>query len=357
MSSAENTAKPVRDEDAFDVDALTAWLAERGEGPVTEVQQFRGGASNLTYLVRTDAKDLILRRPPSGKKAAGAHDMGREHGIQAALQPVFPYVATMVGHEPDESVLGSEFYVMEKVPGLILRQDLPEPLAPEEADALCGRVLDVLVALHSVDVASVPELAALGKGEGYVGRQVRGWIRRLDGSRTEDTGDWSDVLAWIEEHQPADVGQVLIHNDYRLDNLVLDEDLQVRAVLDWELATVGDPLMDLSSKIAYWVEADDDDLFQLFRRQPSNAPGMWTRREWVDRYCARTGYAPSERDLVFYEVFGLFRLAVIAQQIWYRYVNKQTTNESYALLGQVVSYLEQRCRRLVTEAGSSDGGA
>jgi aminoglycoside phosphotransferase (APT) family kinase protein len=340
MSSAENTAKPVRDEDAFDVDALTAWLAERGEGPVTEVQQFRGGASNLTYLVRTDAKDLILRRPPSGKKAAGAHDMGREHGIQAALEPVFPYVATMVGHEPDESVLGSEFYVMEKVPGLILRQDLPEPLAPEEADALCARVLDVLVALHSVDVSSVPELAALGKGEGYVGRQVRGWIRRLD-----------------EEHQPADVGQVLIHNDYRLDNLVLDEDLQVRAVLDWELATVGDPLMDLSSMIAYWVEADDDDLFQLFRRQPSNAPGMWTRREWVDRYCRRTGHAPSERDLVFYEVFGLFRLAVIAQQIWYRYVNKQTTNESYALLGQVVSYLEQRCRRLVTEAGSADGGA
>ena len=231
MSSSDNSARPVREEDAFDVDALTAWLAERGEGPVTEVQQFRGGASNLTYLVSTGStdgageRDLILRRPPSGKKAAGAHDMGREHGIQAALAPVFPYVATMIGHEPDESVLGSEFYVMEKVPGQILRQDLPEPVAPEVADALCQRVLDVLVALHSVDVSAVPELAALGKGEGYVGRQVRGWIRRLDGSRTDDTGDWSDVLAWIEEHQPADVGQVLIHNDYRLDNIVLDDDL------------------------------------------------------------------------------------------------------------------------------------
>ena len=255
MSSSDNNAKPVRDEDAFHVDALSAWLAERGEGPVTEVQQFRGGASNLTYLVRTastdgQSRDLILRRPPAGTKAAGAHDMGREHGIQAALAPVFPYVATMIGHEPDESVLGSEFYVMEKVPGQILRQDLPEPVAPEVADALCQRVLDVLVALHSVDVSAVPELAALGKGEGYVGRQVRGWIRRLDGSRTDDTGDWSDVLAWIEEHQPADVGQVLIHNDYRLDNIVLDDDLGVRAVLDWELATVGDPLMDLSSMIA-----------------------------------------------------------------------------------------------------------
>ena len=207
MSSSDNSARPVRDEDAFDVDALSAWLAERGEGPVTEVQQFRGGASNLTYLVRTEERDLILRRPPAGKKAAGAHDMGREHGIQAALAPVFPYVATMIGHEPDESVLGSEFYVMEKVPGQILRQDLPEPVAPEVADALCQRVLDVLVALHSVDVSAVPGLAVLGKGEGYVGRQVRGWIRRLDGSRTDDTGDWSDVLAWIEE--PAARGRVL----------------------------------------------------------------------------------------------------------------------------------------------------
>ena len=148
MSSSDNNAKPVRDEDAFDVDALSAWLAERGEGPVTEVQQFRGGASNLTYLVRTastdgQSRDLILRRPPSGTKAAGAHDMGREHGIQAALAPVFPYVATMIGHEPDESVLGSEFYVMEKVPGQILRQDLPEPVAPEVADALCQRVLQL----------------------------------------------------------------------------------------------------------------------------------------------------------------------------------------------------------------------
>lgn len=354
---SENLAKPVRAEDAFDVDALTRWLVARGEGEVSEVQQFRGGASNLTYLVRTTAptggtRDLILRRPPSGRKAAGAHDMGREHGIQAALAPVFPYVATMVGHEPDESVLGSEFYVMEKVEGQILRQDFPAPVAPEDADALCRRFLDVLVALHSVDVAAVPELAALGRGEGYVGRQVRGWIRRLDGSRTDDTGDWSDVLAWVEEHQPADVGQVLVHNDYRLDNIVLDDDLRIRAVLDWELATVGDPLMDLSSTVAYWVEAADDELFQLFRRQPTNAPGMWSRRELFAAYGEATGHVAGERDLVFYEVFGLFRLAVIAQQIWYRYVHGQTTNESYAVLGQVVAYLEQRCRRLVGEAGA-----
>ena len=357
----DNPAGRVRDEDAFDTDALAAWLAPRtGIDRVAEVRQFRGGASNLTYLVRQprpdgSTYDLVLRRPPSGRKAAGAHDMGREHDIQAALAPVFDHVARMVGHEGDESVLGSQFYVMELVPGTILRQDLPASwgeVDPAAVGLLCQRALDVLVELHSVDVTQVPALAALGRGEGYVARQVRGWTTRLEGSRTDDTGDWSDVLGWIEEHQPADVAQVLIHNDYRFDNLVLDggpDDPHVRAVLDWELATVGDPLMDLGSTLAYWVQADDDDMFQLFRRQPTNAPGMWTREELVRRYCERTGHAPSADDLAFYEVFGLFRLAVIAQQIWYRYVHGQTTNEAYAPLGQVVAYLEQRCRRLLAQ--------
>ena len=344
MSSSSNDARAVRDEDAFDVDALAAWL---GLGPVLEVQQYRGGASNLTYLVRVEGQDLILRRPPAGKKAAGAHDMGREFRIQQALAPVFPFVARMVGHCTDESVIGSEFYVMAKVPGQILRQDFPEPVPAEQVTALCEAALDVLVSLHGVDVEQVPALAALGRGPGYVGRQVAGWIARLDGSRTDDTGDWSDVLAWIEAHQPDDVAQVLIHNDFRFDNLVLDDDLSVVAVLDWEMATVGDPLMDLSSTLAYWVEAQDDELFQLFRRQPTNAPGMWTRAELLDRYCERTGRSVSAEQRLFYEVFGLFRLAVIAQQIWYRYVHAQTTNESYALLGQVVAYLEARCRRLI----------
>ncbi|WP_435746215.1 phosphotransferase family protein [Nocardioides sp. SYSU DS0663] len=346
-----NPAKPVREEDAFDADAVAAWLREQGTGVerIDEVRQFSGGASNLTYLLVAGDRQLILRRPPAGRKAAGAHDMGREHRIQSALAPVFPYVPAMVGHCTDQSVIGSEFYVMEKVPGLVLRSEFPREVSPAEADALCQRALDVLVSLHSVDVGSVPELAALGRGEGYVGRQVRGWVGRMADARTDDTGDWSDVVAWIEERQPTDVAQVVIHNDFRFDNLVLDDDLSVRAVLDWEMATVGDPLMDLSSTLAYWVEAADDELFQLFRRQPTNAPGMWTRDELVEQYCARMGFDISPDQRLFYEVFGLFRLAVIAQQIWYRYVHQQTTNESHAVLGQVVAYLEARCRRLIAE--------
>ena len=346
--SAPDPARPVRDEDAFDVDAVAAWL---DRGPVAEVRQFAGGASNLTYLLSfadPAQPDLVLRRPPGGTKARGAHDMRREHDVQAALAAVFPAVPAMVGLCTDESVIGSEFYVMERVEGLVPRQDFPVPVAPEQADGLCDAAVDTLVALHGVDVAGVPDLAALDRGEGYVARQVAGWTRRFADARTDDTGDWSDVLAWLDGHQPADVARGMVHNDFRLDNLVLDPStLAVRAVLDWEMATVGDPLMDLGGALAYWVEAGDDEVFQLFRRQPTTTPGMWTRDQVVTAYLDRSGLALPPVGWRFYEVFGLFRLAVIAQQIWYRYVHRQTTNEAYAVFGPAVGYLETRCRGLL----------
>lgn len=354
-----DASSAVRDEDAFDVDAVAAYL---DRGPIAGVRQFRGGASNLTYLLQyADGPDLVLRRPPAGAKARGAHDMGREHDVQAALAPVFPQVPAMVALCRDEAVIGSEFYVMEKVDGMIPRQDFPQPVTSAQADALCDAALDTLVALHSVDVAQVPALAALAKGEGYVARQVGGWTRRFADARTDDTGDWTDVLTWLDEQQPRDVAQRLVHNDFRLDNLVLDPDtLAVRAVLDWEMATVGDPLMDLGGALAYWVEAGDDEVFQLFRRQPTTTPGMWTRDQVVAAYLERTGLelpGGPDRGWLFYEVFGLFRLAVIAQQIWYRYVHGQTTNEAYAVFGPAVGYLEGRCRALLAGAPGVPGGA
>ncbi|MFC6287167.1 phosphotransferase family protein [Nocardioides sp. GCM10027113] len=370
MTPAESTdpgeeARAVRDEDAFDVDAAAAWLRGHAQAfrddleGTPQVRQFPGGASNLTYLLRYPRRDLILRRPPAGAKAASAHDMGREHRIQAALAPVFPYVATMVAFCDDPAVIGSEFYVMERLEGTILRRDLPWDLPPEHVSTLCERALDVLVDLHSVDVAAVPDLAALGRGEGYVLRQLAGWTDRFDRARTDDTGDWSDVVGWLERHQPDDVAQRLIHNDYRFDNLVLAVDdpptrsaPRVVGVLDWEMATVGDPLMDLGGALAYWVEPGDDEFFQLFRRQPTTAPGMWTREQVVAAYCERMGFEMTPERWRFYEVFGLFRLAVIAQQIWYRYVHRQTTNEAYAVFGPAVGYLEQRCRRLARGGGA-----
>ena len=206
--------------------------------------------------------------------------MGREFRIQRALAPVYPYVAGMVALCRDESVVGSDFYVMERLDGLILRKDLTFDLAPTAATCLCEHAWEALVRLHEVDVGAVPDLAALGRGEGYVARQVAGWTDRLTRAATDDLGDWSDLTAWLDHHQPADVGQCLIHNDWRFDNLVLDpdDDLRVTGVLDWEMATVGDPLMDLGGALAYWIQSDDDAFFREFRRQPTTAPGMWTRR-------------------------------------------------------------------------------
>ncbi|HQR28583.1 MAG TPA: phosphotransferase family protein [Nocardioides sp.] len=353
---AGNPAAEVRKEDAFAVQAVAAWLREHAAEPfradlegVPEVRQFAGGASNLTYLLRYPRRDLILRRPPAGVKAKSAHDMRREHDIQAALKPVFPLVPAMVGFCDDPSVVGSDFYVMERLEGTILRRDLPWDLTDEQVSTLCGRAWDVLMDLHSVDVAAAG-LSGLGRGEGYVARQVGGWTHRFEHARTEDTGDWSDITVWLDAHQPPDVAARLIHNDFRFDNLVLspDDPMRVVGVLDWEMATVGDPLMDLGGALAYWVEAGDDDYFQGFRRQPSSAPGMWTRAEIVERYCDRMGFAMTPERWRFYEVFGLFRLAVIAQQIWYRYARGQTTNPAYAVFGPAVGYLETRCRHLVT---------
>ncbi len=358
--ASSDESRPVRDEDAFDVEAVSAWLREHAEvfrddlAGTPEVRQFPGGASNLTYLLQYADRDLILRRPPAGVKAAGAHDMGREFTIQAALAPLFPYVARMVGLCTDPSVLGSDFYVMERIDGVIPRRDFPFELPPDQVSRLCENALEVLIALHSVDVSLSSELAAYGKGEGYVARQVGGWTKRFGNARTDDTGDWSDIVAWLDAHQPADVGQRMIHNDYRFDNLVLatDDPTRVVGVLDWELATVGDPLMDLGGLLAYWVEAGDDEFFQQFRRQPTNAAGMWTRAQVVAHYCDRMGFAVTAEQWRFYEVFGLFRLAVIAQQIWYRYVHQQTTNEAFAVLGMAVGYVETRCRSLIADGSA-----
>ena len=346
-------ASAVRDEDSFDLEAVRAWLlAETGIelGDDVEVQQFGGGASNLTYSLRDGSHDLILRRPPSGQKAKGAHDMGREFRVQDGLREVFPLVPDMVALCTDESVIGAEFYVMQRVDGVIPRREFPPEVQLDEQQVrqLCTNALDVLIDLHQVDVDATP-LGAMNKGAGYVGRQVGGWSRRLRDAHTEDVGDYEQVMAWLDEHQPDDVASVLIHNDFRFDNLVFDADdpTRVVGVLDWEMATVGDPLMDLGGTLAYWVQADDDEFFAEFRRQPSHLPGMFTRDEVVSYYCERMGYSLTPEQWRFYEVFGLFRIGVISQQIYYRYFHGQTTNEAYARFGPAASYFEKRCRQIM----------
>ena len=337
-------SRELRSEDAFDVDALHAWLSSRVPGLSTapQVRQFAGGASNLTYLLRYSDRELVLRRPPRGHKAATAHDMGREHRVQAALAPHFPYVPEMVAFCDDVTVLGSDFYVMSKVEGMILR-GRSASLPVEDAVALGETYVDTLVALHGVDVDAAG-LSDLSRGAGYVGRQVAGWGARFTAARTPDVPDFAAVMTWLSAQQPADVSMCLVHNDFRLDNLVLDDQLAVVAVLDWEMATIGDPLMDLGGALAYWVQADDDDVMRLSKRQPTDLPGMPNRNQVVERYAAATGLVVDNWS--FYEVFGLFRLAVIAQQIYLRFFRGETTNAAFKDFHHFVTYLESRCRRV-----------
>ncbi|SDI72387.1 Predicted kinase, aminoglycoside phosphotransferase (APT) family [Actinokineospora alba] len=340
--------REVRAEDSFDTAAVHGWLSSIVDGLAGEpaVRQFPGGASNLTYLLTYPDRELILRRPPVGKKAASAHDMKREFRVQRALKPVYPYVPTVLGLCTDASVLGSDFYVMERIPGTILRGDLPEgmTLSESEARALSTKLIDRLVDLHQVDSAAAG-LTDLGKGAGYVGRQVKGWSERFRNARTENVPDFVEVMSWLDANQPDDVSTVVIHNDWRFDNVVLDDNRDIVGVLDWEMSTLGDPLMDLGGLIAYWIQADDDDVFKMARRQPSHLPGMLTRAEIVGHYCDRMGLTPANWS--WYEAFGLFRLAVIMQQIYYRYHHGQTHNPAFKDFWMFSGYLEWRCREVI----------
>jgi aminoglycoside phosphotransferase (APT) family kinase protein len=331
----------LREEDAFDVAAVHEWLSSTVDGTPT-VKQYPGGASNLTYLLSYPDRELILRRPPAGHKAASAHDMRREYTVQKKLKPVYPYVPNVLALCTDPAVIGSDFYVMERIEGTILRGDLPDDitLSPEEAGKLAYRVFDRLIELHEVDPEAAG-LADLGKGAGYVERQVRGWSDRYRKARTPNSPDGEEIMAWLHENQPGDVRTCVIHNDFRFDNVVLDDQLDVVGVLDWEMATLGDPLMDLAGSLAYWIQADDDEVAQAARRQPSHLPGMPTRRELVGYYCDRMGLDAG--NWLFYDVFGGFRLAVIMQQIYYRFHSGQTHNPAFANLEMFVNYLFARC--------------
>ena len=346
--------RAVRDEDRLDVSAVDAFLKQHIEGLHGDptIRQFPGGASNLTYLIAYGDRDLVLRKPPAGVKAKSAHDMLREARVMAALKPHYPQVPDIFAICDDPAVLGSDFYVMERLHGIILRRDLPSGLGLDEAGVrkLCLGFIDRLVELHKID-ASQPEVARIGKGEGYIARQVAGWSHRWRQAHTDGTDACDDVVAWLTGKQPAhETAICVIHNDYRFDNVVLDPDnpLDIIGVLDWEMTTLGDPLMDLGGSLAYWVQADDDAVFQSFRRQPTHVPGMLTRREVVEYYGTRTGWNVDSFD--FFEVFGLFRLMVIIQQIHRRFVLGQTTNPQFAGFGQAAAYMGKRCRRLIDAA-------
>ncbi|MEX1165029.1 MAG: phosphotransferase family protein [Nitriliruptor sp.] len=347
----------VRDADAFDVAAVHAWLRDEVAGlpdDPPEVRQFTGGASNLTYLLRYPDRELILRRPPVGAKPASGHDVLREARIQELLQPAFPYVPAVVATAEAHPVLGSDVAVTERLHGTILRSRIPSALDLDAAAArhLSEQLVDRWVELHDVDPLATG-LASFGRGPGYVERQITGWSQRYRAARTRNVPSFERVMAWLEAHRPDDVGSCVVHGDWRFDNLVLapDDPSRIVGVLDWELATVGDPLMDLGASLAYWVQADDGRAFRMLRRQPTDAPGMLTRDEVVARYLAATGRSVAPDGWRFYEVYGLFRLAVIIEQIHARDVVSASRNPAFRWFWLGVHVLHRRCLRLIRQAG------
>jgi aminoglycoside phosphotransferase (APT) family kinase protein len=344
---------PVRPGEELPLERLEACLRQHfpdASGSLT-IEQFPHGHSNLTYLLKLGDRELVMRRPPFGNQVKSAHDMGREYRVLSKLSAVYPPAPHPYFFCEDEAVLGAPFYVMERRKGIVLRRTGPgsSPVDSDTARKLGLALVDNLARLHTLDYKAAG-LADLGKPEGYVARQVSGWVNRWSAARTEELASIERLGTWLSKTMPRESGAALIHNDYKFDNLLLDsQDLtHIVAVLDWEMATVGDPLMDLGSTLGYWIEATDPQAFQLVATGPSNVPGNLTRREVVDRYAQVTG--KDVRDVLFYYCFGLYKMAVILQQIYARYVRGHTKDPRFARLNTWVEALGQQADRTL-EAG------
>lgn len=339
----------VRRGQEIDAARLTAYLKQHlpdlsWTGELT-IRQFRGGYSNLTYLLQIDQQDMVMRRPPFGANIKTAHDMGREYRVLSGLHPVYPKAPRPLLYCADDSVIGAPFYIMARVSGVILRPPMPAAITSDQTRAICNALVDSLAELHAVDVQAAG-LADLGKPEGYTRRQVEGWIKRYQDARTEDLPGVEKAITWLAENVPNETTlppAALIHNDFKHDNLVLDpaQPDHVLAVLDWEMSTIGNPWMDLGTTLAYWTEPGDPEALVNF--SVTFAPGTPTREQIAARYAERTGREIP--NLLFYFVFGVFKVTGIIQQIYARYLRGTTQDERFAGLIYLLRANDEVLRR------------
>jgi aminoglycoside phosphotransferase (APT) family kinase protein len=353
--------------DRFLRDKLAAESSQCSREAKLRIEQFPGGHSNLTYLIRFGDQEFVLRRPPVGPVAPTAHDMPREYKLLSVINPRFPLAPKPVLLCEDASVIGVPFYLMERRRGFIVRSEVTSQIAEslETKRRLSEAVIDTLVALHAVDIQA-SGIVQIGKPAGFVARQVRGWADRWQRSQTGELAEMDQVIQWLVDRIPADSeSATIVHNDFKLDNLMLDEEdpARVVAVLDWEMCTVGDPLVDVGLLLTYWTMnsgaktenrngparagAASDPNRSL--RAVTNGPGWMTRAELIDRYQAHTG-----RDLsriVFYETFARFKVAVVIQQIYFRYHRGQTHDERFRNFDELVKELAEEALALAQESG------
>lgn len=344
--------KPIRRGEELDETKLLEFLRVNNfeTNDKIQIKQFPAGSSNLTYLVKIGESEFVLRRPPFGSAVKSAHDMTREFRVLSALSKVYQPAPKPVLHCADESVIGAEFYLMERKHGVVLRGlNVPINLtdsAPLQK-AVCESFVDNLGALHNLDYRAIG-LADLGKPEGYVQRQTTGWITRYEKAKTDDWRELEETIFWLNANIPAETGQAaLVHNDYKFDNVMLDEnDLTgIVGVLDWEMCTIGEPLMDLGTTLGYWMDSSAPEFLLKMPFNPSVLMRNFTRRELAERYAANTNRDLS--NLLFYYVFGTFKIAVIAQQIYFRFAKGFTRDERFAGFNQFVQALGKIAARAI----------
>ena len=343
--------RPIRPGEDIKIDELGRYLMKRlprGEGSI-EIEQFPAGSSNLTYLVRFGSDEFVLRRPPFGNTVKTAHDMRREFDVLLKLSPVYSAAPRPLLFCEDESVIGSEFYLMERRRGLIIRGVVPESSAPEKTrhhpetsqtnrQAVCGAFIQNLADLHALDYKSIG-LGDLGKPVGYNRRQVEGWTKRYFAAKTHELPELESAIEWLNANVPVESGSSLVHNDYKFDNLMLDpNDLtKITAVLDWEMVTIGDPLMDLGTTLGYWMSDDAGEEMLSMPFNPRVLMENISRAELVEIYADASGRDVS--NILFYYVFGIFKIAVIAQQIYARYVRGFTKDRRFESFDKFVAAL------------------
>ena len=341
----------VRPDEQFDEAKVQHFLVGKLEGAEQPmiVRQFGGGAANLTYLLTFgDDHHYVLRRPPLGPIAPSAHDMAREFKVLSVLYRVFPYAPRAYIFSDDEDIIGAPFVVMERRMGTVVRRNLPDHYT-NIADAprqLSEALVDRLAEFHAVDYTALG-LGDLGKPDGFIERQIEGWHRRWHKSKGDDNPNMDEVYQWLTQHVPDSMASTLIHNDYKLDNTMFanDDPSKMVAIFDWDMCTLGDPLSDVGALLTYWTQADDPPVVQMTSAMPLGNFGFLTRRELIQRYAEKSGRDVT--DIRFYHALGVYRLAVIIQQIYIRYVRGQTKDERFSGFGQGVDALAQTAKKVI----------
>lgn len=345
---------PIRSDEHLDETRLAEYLRDKlpdAGGPLT-VRQFGGGAANLTYLLTFGSREYVLRRPPLGPVAPSAHDMAREYRVLSVMHRAFPPAPQAFHFCDDPAIIGAPFFVMERRNGVVVRRTLPAEyqFIPDAPQRLSRALVDTLANFHAVDFHELG-LSDLGKPDSFLSRQIEGWNKRWYGAKLHDLPEMDAVYAWLRTHIPPTSEVTLVHNDYKLDNIMLapTDPGRVVAVFDWDMCTLGDPLSDLGALLTYWTGPEDPPFLQEIARtfMPVGETRFLTRAELVSRYAKQSGRDVS--DIRFYHVLGLFRLGVIIAQIYMRYYRGQTKDERFASLAPMIPLVAQAAYQRIDE--------